>query len=582
MKSLNINDIKVSTIGFSAKKIIGAKSVWASPEFRVDGRNALDCLSETFSYAVPKNECFSGINFSEEQRVFQAERYGGQGVGENGGGVRCGNAHGYQIKGIGQNPLVGPEKKKWHSYGGLNARDAVYEAIYAQVLNYVLPVGAANVYGVIFTAPDGAYYEYDEADPGKEEKGWGALLIREICLRPGHFIRSALYKPRKDFGVIIPSDVVRVRQVNKSFYGQLGNINEIIKFLGKFLQNCSNQFAFAKVARITHGGICPSNLCFDGRWIDLTNTSFIGGGENIGGLPPFYEEPFAIGNILKEFVDTFAKYNNIDLNIPPLINYYNEQLESYFNYYLCGLFGLTYDHIHDSVKGAEYSTLVMQSSLILNAGRKVINEWPASIKDNDPVVVLQEGLFLSLVDSSRSIEELQKLSGIKNFNIQSIVTSFSKTFNSCFEFLQDSTKNYKFFIKLCLIKSLKRSFFSEYFYKGKLLARIKLLLDAAPFESKSIINNSIDVSKWIFEDIAADSVTLFEGNGLFLSFDGISGGYRVRNELSSEVFVILSEKDFLGYLYALPETVFLIQGYSFLPKLTRIITSLAFIENCTE
>lgn len=528
MKSETTIFNKPQTIDFMVTRFSSSKAVWVGRNFYsiVDAETYKN-FENQFSYVISDNECFEEFGFDRrDSKICQAEHYGGIGVGDNGGGVRCGNFDGFQIKGIGKNPLVGSEKEKWHSYGGLHAKDAVYELIYAQVLEKLLPVGVAKIHGVIFTTSKGAYKSYTDAD-GQFTTDWGALLVREICLRPGHFIRSPRYKPNRNNSTIrIPSDMVRVKSINKHFRESFNSTNDLIMYLGKFLQNCANQFAFARVARVMHTGICPSNLCFDGRWIDLTNSSFIGGGENLGGTPPFYDEPFAVIDILREFTDTFSKYNHIDLNVNPLINYYTEQLSSYFSYHAAFLFAIEYSQLEEAAKDNEYKILVEQVGLIINSGKMVINQWPEKIKSKDPVIALIKGLFLSLCNEKESDEQFDLIPHIKNFSRHTAIENFKRVIHSvyCSPSIQNIT--YVNYISSAAIAALKRALFPEYFYKIRLDKQIELTLSQNAIDgSGELIDDSIAIAEWVFASIEEDFIYIFKSSSISIYFNKMEGIY---------------------------------------------------------
>ena len=197
-----------------------------------------------------------------------AERYGGFGIGDNGGGVRCGNVDSFQIKGIGTNQLVGSGANFMHSYGGLNLVDAVHEAVSTMIFENVLPVGVAKVFGIILLGKRCAYSNPDN-NSSKPVEEFGALLIRESTDRSGHLLRAAQFDVKPEFSHIMCSDVERIR----SLYRALASESDFINSIGRFLSGCANQIAFAHAVRVSHGNISPSNLCFDGKWVDLTRTS---------------------------------------------------------------------------------------------------------------------------------------------------------------------------------------------------------------------------------------------------------------------------------------------------------------------
>jgi hypothetical protein len=572
-------------VPFSVSKVNAVTTIWVDKEYEEElGESAGKKFSDLFSYAIQGNECFEGFQFDNKtQRIYEAECYGGQGVGDNRGGARCGNYDGFQIKGIGQNPLVGEAKEKWHSYGGLQAKDAIYELIYAQVIEKLLPVGVAKVFGVMLTASDGAYGSYHD-DTGKFTKVWGALLVREVCLRPGHFIRAPIYKKKKNMAVRIMPDVARVRFINRQFYKSFENTNALIMFLGKFLQNCANQFAFARVARITHTGIGSSNLCFDGRWIDLTNTSFIGGGENVGGTPPFYDEPLAIVDIIKEFVDTISKYNGINLNVVPLINYYHEQLSAYFGFHAAYLFAIDYSHLDESTKNNEYKSLVDQVSFVINSGRMVINQWPEKIKAGDPVVALIKSLFLSLFDHQRANEQLKLLSCINKFQSEKAIENFKKVIKSVYENSKNNGISYKIFLVSIAIAALKRALYSEYFYKIRLDKRIAYILDEdALGMSGQFIEDSISMADWIFHSADDGLIYFYRYNSILLSFNKNTGAYLFSDDSSGVIEQYESAASFASKIACLGGDQLTIQGFSFKEHIVTILDLVKRIEaGCEE
>lgn len=522
MTTTILNRFRPVTVDFTVKQVAFRSALWVQPGFfsssTVDPHEA---FARKFSWAIENSECFQQFEFIDStHRLLRAERYGGIGIGENGGGVRCGNLGEYQIKGVGQNPLVGPGRKKWHSYGGLNARDAIYETIYAHVLNHVLPLGAARVYGVILTTPDGAYLDYEFV------RGWGALLVREICLRPGHFIRAAAYTPRRDVGIRIGRDAHRVRDINRALLKHVKSRQQFVVLLGKLLQNYANQFAFARLARLTHGGVCPSNLCMDGRWIDLTNTTFIGGGQNVGGRPPFYEEPLAVLPILKEFADTFAKYNELDLNIAPLVNYYTEQFDAYFRHYASWLFGFHGPLFTDQADAHPYQFLTRQIDLLIGSGAAIINEWPSSIRENDPVLRLQEELFQSLADPANATLRLANVCrGVKGFDAKRTIDAFRDVLDRAFKHPKNAIRNWSHFVTFCVIESLKRTLFAEFFYKERLLSAIHSILTRDASKARDFIDQSIGISRWVFSVANTGPSYVFKNTKSSICFDPESGMY---------------------------------------------------------
>jgi hypothetical protein len=560
----------IQTIGFATHRANLPDAVWVKHDFYdeqcVDARRR---FSEEFGYLIRGNECFSSLKFQSEERVLLAERYGGNGIGDNGGGVRCGNWGPFQIKGIGTNPLVGRRDDVWHSYGGLNAPDAIMEAIFGSVLAQVLPCGVVSIYGVILTAIDAAYYTV-------EDKGWGALLVREASLRPAHFLRTPNYRGNRSAPIRVPPDAIRVRDACLALRNRFPSVRDLVKWLGVFLQRSANQFAYARVARIAHSNLSPSNLSFDGRWIDLTNATFIEGGLNRGGRPPFYEEPRAVINCLSEFADTFSKYANVRLDVGPLLNYYVSQLESYSKYWMSTLFGIAPELAVSFRSSSDYDLLVQQASIVLQSGRIVINEWPEAVSPADPVIWLQTQLFCSLRDRDRAVERLNALRQIdQRFRPDEAVHAFTRVMSMAFRNCHQNLDSFESFSHQCAIQALKHSLYAEYFYKGRLIKVVRKVLEKDPFSSGTLIDDSIGIARWVFDKPIGEVSVLFRGNACQVAFCARKGEFSIEAPWAEGKTLYPSAHAALTALASADDASFMIQGYNFKANLVRLVRNLA-------
>ena len=137
---LDINHYPESLVGYACVRIRDTRTIWINP----DGVDALAAelgqapsdaaFARHCSYVSEANQRFGDAELDRsERRTYLAERYGGTGVGFNGGGGRVGNFGRFQSKGVGPNPLVGGGST-WHAYGSLNLTDAAYEAIRASAV----------------------------------------------------------------------------------------------------------------------------------------------------------------------------------------------------------------------------------------------------------------------------------------------------------------------------------------------------------------------------------------------------------------------------------------------------------------
>lgn len=552
--SLKVNDFDANIVPFPTVFMNDTKTLWFDPMLLAqdyqDNWSEAD-FTDAFSYCISESELFHSKSFSRHKdRILFAERYGGLGISDNGGGVRCGNWGAFQIKGIGKNPLVGSEEKKWHSYGSLNAPDAIYETILARLINRVLPIGAAPVYGVIITGTDTAYYGYSEENPESIELGYGALLIRKSILRPAHFLRAGFFKISSKFGYL-QADIFRTRSVNKKLYSYLEKAN-YTRCIGYFLSRCANQFACARAVRMMHGNITPSNLCLDGRWIDLTNAGFIPGGVNIGGFPPFYEEPDCIERILYEMVYTYTKFNGFEINITSLTDYYRSQFRARFRQHSLYVFGLeTYVGGLSPVKESISNVASVLEAIILS-DVKIINEWPSNFDECDPILLVINCFFMCSIDSDKAQKMLaDRFYG--KFNIPLSIVSFEAIINQIFhEYPKYSRRS---ILIASYILAVKRTYLASIFYKGYLLPELKLALSDGILSARLAIDTYIFLIDWIFEKFNSE-IIIYADNKYKIYFDVENEGYYrfVFNELHekkssfTELFVgDIEEHEHLGF-----------------------------------
>ena len=87
-----------------------------------------------------------------EQLELLADRYGGDGIRNHGGGVRCAIWRGMQIKGVGAN-ILGSNKQTdfFHSYGGASLQEGIRDSLWGEVCNVALPYGGVRVAGLVGT-----------------------------------------------------------------------------------------------------------------------------------------------------------------------------------------------------------------------------------------------------------------------------------------------------------------------------------------------------------------------------------------------------------------------------------------------
>ncbi|MFC5359251.1 hypothetical protein [Azospirillum himalayense] len=227
-----------------------------------------------------KDETTAG-DIADVSRTFIAERYGGKGIAENGGGARCGYDGAVQIKGIGPNPLVGEGVGAAHSDGAMSVRDGLYEALWSEIMETVLPFGCVGIIGVLGTGLDCV----DHISGERRRRG---LLIRQPCIRPAHFQRALTFRPCGSFADMTGTDAIRVRTAISKLATRLPRPEGVtdaawrdLSFSGACrvgLEELARRLAIQMAvcqSRFLKSGTSPSNVSMDGRLLDFTSLTSV-------------------------------------------------------------------------------------------------------------------------------------------------------------------------------------------------------------------------------------------------------------------------------------------------------------------
>ena len=232
-------------------------------------------LSE-YAYCTPLPGDSAGA-YLAASKTFMADRYGGGGLKSNGGGARCGIWGEAQVKGLGRNCLAGSQTSFWHAYGGASLAECIREAIWGEVCHAALPFGALRLYGLIKTGTEvpRPARAGDDAAPSTAR----GLAVREIALRPAHFIRANYFSRRDEQQHGLVADHARTANAVRSFqaacqglFGGAGSLNDNFSAI---VRRAAIQLAAARAKRIAHGALTASNFCLDGRWLDFGTMSTV-------------------------------------------------------------------------------------------------------------------------------------------------------------------------------------------------------------------------------------------------------------------------------------------------------------------
>ncbi len=472
-------------------------------------------------------------------RTYQAERYGGVGIGNNGGGGRVGNYRGFQIKGTGPNPLGDSTNSTWHSYGSLHLVDAAYEAIMSTILNRLLPHGCVKTYGIVFTNSLGALHAKDsELHPTS-----GALLVRELSVRPAHFMRAALFSPKKPNNLL--SDRHRVRRVNRQLRKQFGHDNNYIKYLGTFILSAAKQFAFALAARITHGVLTPSNICLDGRWIDLTETRFLPGGTNFCGQTPFYQDAEIVVQVIAELAHVYGKSNGVQFNLTPLIAYYQKMFDSCFACYALTILGLPAAGQTDAAESDEGKLVAKALRAVITSNKIPLRKIDDVPDPKDPVVAFIRALYLALAGHEAFSAELACVLQRAGLEYRDVAVAFVKLYVFTAS-TTDSVPSEAAQRIACAIKAWRWAKLSALFYRSRMTPHlVHLEAERSPADIGAYITECVDNAAWIFSSATEGPIPILQTPALRLIFDTVRGTY-VLDMCGAHLFT--SYADCLRYL----------------------------------
>lgn len=556
-------------VPFAASHFASARTIWLNDQHRehhvTSAATDKELFARKFSYLVPGGVTFNNLAFNDrDTAILHAERYGGYGIGDNGGGARCGNIGELQVKGVGKNILAGCANLH-HSYGGFKAVYAIHEAIYSRILSGLLPVGVAAAHGVILTGSDAAYVS-------GTERGWGGLLVREQIFRPANFWRAMFFSPPPEVARHFLSDTGRARGANRQLLREAGNVSEVVHMFCNFLANAADQFAFARLAGIMHGAVTPSNQCIDGRWIDLTNTSFVSSSENCAGgnreSPSFHEEINEPINIGTGLVEQFAKYNCLQMSAQPFADYYRECLSQRLTVHLEYVCGLPRGSFTPRLSHP-YLPLLLKDVLGVTANAPVIyDRWPTDPPKQEPLFEFMANLFIA-ASSGRIIKV--ECSNQESHQAPNLGKSFRRLL------LDSKPSNPQFdpephlFLVGCAISAAKRMLLTPFFYKGRLEKLVCPMLANDQLDRlEGFIGAVVDASKWILNISIDRHVTVVELPNLAVSFDLMLGVFSVRVD-SGEAKMFANPRALLEWCEDRDTQLFIEDEFDFLPYIRRLL-----------
>src|SRR6218665_1025213 len=333
-------------VPFIVRRLRDPENIW------LNRRNPPFAPLSDYSFAAPILDVEDEYSYLPEASIALAERYGGLGVGNNGGGARAGLVAGLQIKGIGCTPLAGSGNDYFHKYGGASVVEAALEAIWGEVCDAALPFGAIRVRAIIGT---GTMVPRKYPRSGQRPIVARALVLRDLSVRMAHFMRAPFFRDLQGYEMGARSDTARTRDAMSTMVRFLpvdikknGNpVEDAVSGIRRFISRQAEQIGSARSKRIMHGSLTASNTTMTGSWID-----FAGGISTISdygriilprGSPDFLKEENSLQDSFRDFCFYASKYHPFGKEILTLqeaiLGEFKEQLNVATNTGLLNLFG---------------------------------------------------------------------------------------------------------------------------------------------------------------------------------------------------------------------------------------------------
>lgn len=558
-------------IPFKTYKIKKSICLWYSCDIKnwIDDNNHKVCLEHLASVALP-NKFFEDIEITGDATYLYAEQYGGEGVGLNGGGVRCGNAENgrLQLKGIGISPVVGYHDNLYNSYGAYPLYEAITEATNHQIYDAILPVRTVGYLAILGIGTSKYFVTAEEKSTIQFGETKLAIGVRECTTRIGHFIKSKDYQPHPDFLDHVVPDNDRVKIANSELFKSVDG--DLSTLATNYLRNTAKQFAFCLINRIAHGALTPSNITLGGTFIDLTNTTF---------LPIGYCHRTAAGNLFSKnechtaldifclFAENVGVYAGVAFDISLFKKYYYEKLNQYKSVYILEMLGLDRNYFK-YIAIQDLDIILETYEALLKRQEIPLKGVPKYQKVEGEIVEFFVNIFVSLGSGNASNFDSTCSPAIKSF--QCLVSQ-------AYRFRKVRGESTKSFCTKMIIRAFRRLYFTPYFYVGRIYSSARDLVNRNE-EGKAplFINAFKSMVEWIFDKSDSNFETiLLKIDSVEISYNSILDVFSI-HEVGFETRAI-KLNGLRGVLENIDSLKFLDNGFSFYFGIEKILDLLEAI-----
>lgn len=537
-------------------RVSGTQILWRANSLSDTGNLTDQEFTYRYSWVIRDGFFFEPSRILADRETAFAERYGGSGIGCNGGGARVINFHGIQLKGVGANSLAGRDAPHSHSYGGLDIQGAVKEIVYSRLLNKISPVGAQQIHGLLLLDRSSAAHNGNKAP--------SVLMVREQAVRPAHFLPCLDFRVKPEYQNSLRSDFSRILGIYKNI-AKSSLLTDFYVLIQDFLDKCADQMSFFRMARLSHNALIPSNLCFDGRVLDTGLCSFVVSGTNYGQLTSFFEEAAIPPLIARELFHLIKKFTLNEVIEDHFLSLYGEKFNQYAIINAGFVFGINREMSIKFSRSIEWLKISSRLQSLLSLGSI---EKTSILPTVDSIDFANDIIAASLFAVLHKKEICVPSKYLSEFSND--LASLMKSTHVAFEGYHGSED---IFSVAFAIQTLKRIFLSSYFFITYIGRSVDVAASGDDFEKTvEIIHDNDKIMHWFFEDLASEKCTLFSSQNLAIEFDCLKNQFRVACK-DSQPERFKSAIELLSYISHARDS-FIIQDYDFQPFLIKLCSLL--------
>jgi hypothetical protein len=540
-----------------ANKVSGTSTLWRSRRNCSNGHVTDGQFADDHSWVV-RNSFFADTARirTDHSRTVHAERYGGFGIGVNGGGARVVNVAGAQIKGVGTNALAGQSAPRSHSYGGLDIQGAVKEVIYSQLLARISPVGVQGIDGLILLDRTSALHEGNSAP--------SVLMVREPVTRPAHFLPCISFRLKPEHRALVRPDYTRILGIYKGI-GKQALLSELYASIQNFLDKCADQLSFFRMARLSHNALGPSNVGIDGRVLDTGLCSFVVSGSNYGQVTSYLEEPSVPVIVAREWFYLIEKFLADKPVEEHFLKLYQEKFYQYASVNLGFVFGLDREMSTKLSGSPEWRKVAARTLSLVSAGSQTKTSKLPTVDAVDFVNdILSASLYSILHD--REVNKEHKFLHEFASDLRALTATMAPT-------LGWHGQGERSFCKSFAIQTVKRAVLSSYFFITYIGRMVDEHYAAGDIDGTAeLIDENGRVAGWLYENLLSEHSTLYSGNGVSILYSSVTDDFIHRGADGAETR--FADGHALRAVIDANMSGYIIRGYDFRPYLLSLLSLL--------